>query len=61
MTGQTSKILIHAPNIACKALPGYFVILRNAQEGERNPLIIADTDTEAGTITIVYLVMGKTT
>ncbi|QJT10934.1 sulfide/dihydroorotate dehydrogenase-like FAD/NAD-binding protein [Oceanidesulfovibrio marinus] len=59
--GQTSKLVIHAPHIARKALPGNFVILRIAPEGERIPLTIADTDTEAGTITIVYLVMGKTT
>lgn len=29
--------------------------------GERIPLTIADTDPAQGTITIVYLVMGKTT
>jgi len=31
------------------------------ENGERIPLTIADTDRQAGTITIVYLVLGKTT
>ena len=59
--GQTSKLVIHAPLIARKALPGNFVILRVSQQGERIPLTIADTDKKEGTITIVYLVLGKST
>ncbi len=59
--GQTSKLVIHAPHIAAKAEPGNFVILRVCEKGERIPLTIADTDRENGTITIVYLVLGKST
>lgn len=59
--GQTSKLVIDAPHIAAKAKPGNFVILRVCDKGERIPLTIADTDTENGTITIVYLVLGKST
>ncbi|WP_126376218.1 sulfide/dihydroorotate dehydrogenase-like FAD/NAD-binding protein [Desulfovibrio ferrophilus] len=59
--GQTSKLVVSAPQIALKAKPGNFVILRIAEKGERIPLTIADTDPEAGTITMVYLVMGKST
>ena len=58
---QTSKLVIEAPEIAAKAKPGNFVILRVDPRGERIPLTIADTDKEKGTITIVYLVLGKTT
>ena len=36
-------------------------MLRMTPTGERIPLTIADTDAENGTITIVYLVMGKST
>ncbi|WP_031484599.1 sulfide/dihydroorotate dehydrogenase-like FAD/NAD-binding protein [Maridesulfovibrio frigidus] len=57
--GQTSLLVIEAPQIAKKAKPGNFVILRIHDKGERVPLTIADTDPEAGTITIVYLVVGK--
>lgn len=59
--GTTSKMVLHAPHIAQKALPGHFVMLRMSPQGERIPLTIADTDKEKGTITIVYLVMGKST
>ena len=58
--GRVSELVIDAPDIARKALPGNFVILRLTPEGERIPLTIADTDPEAGTITIVYMVIGKT-
>ena len=59
--GQTSKLVIEAPRIAAKAEPGNFIILRVSELGERIPLTIADTDKENGTITIVYLVLGKST
>ena len=59
--GQTSLLVIDAPQIARKAKPGNFVIIRVWDKGERIPLTIADTDPEAGTITIVYLVVGKST
>ena len=59
--GTTSKLVLDAPEIARTAKPGHFVILRVNEKGERIPLTIADTDPEKGTITIVYLVLGKTT
>ena len=59
--GRTSKLVLDAPHIASTAKPGHFVMLRVNERGERFPLTIADTDAERGTITIVYLVMGKST
>jgi len=59
--GATSELVLEAPQIAAKAQPGNFVILRVWEDGERIPLTIADADPEAGTITLVYLIMGKTT
>ena len=59
--GKTSKLVLHAPEIAAKARPGHFVMLRMSPEGERIPLTIADTDASRGEITIVYLVLGKST
>jgi len=59
--GQTTMMVIDAPQIAKKAKPGNFVMLRTSEHGERIPLTIADCDKEKGTITIVYLVVGKTT
>lgn len=52
---------IEAPLIAKKAKPGQFVILKANEDGERIPLTMADTDPENGTITIIYMVVGKST
>lgn len=52
---------IDAPLIAKKAKPGQFVILKANEEGERIPLTMANTNPEAGTITIIYMVVGKST
>ena len=52
---------IEAPIIAKKARPGQFVILKANEEGERIPLTMADTDPEKGTVTIIYMVVGKST
>jgi ferredoxin--NADP+ reductase len=52
---------IEAPLIAKKAKPGQFVILKANEAGERIPLTMADTDPEKGTLTIIYMVVGKST
>jgi ferredoxin--NADP+ reductase len=52
---------ITAPYIAKKAQPGQFIILRISESGERIPLTIADYDSEKGTVTIIYQIVGKTT
>ncbi len=54
-------MVIHAPLIAKKAEPGQFIILRADADGERIPLTIADFDREAGTVTIIFQVVGSTT
>ncbi len=52
---------IAAARIARKRLPGQFVILRVYERGERIPITIADSDPQAGHITIVVQGIGKTT
>ncbi|HKJ98221.1 MAG TPA: sulfide/dihydroorotate dehydrogenase-like FAD/NAD-binding protein [Desulfotignum sp.] len=52
---------IDAPRISRKAKPGQFVILQADETGERIPLTMADTNPEKGTITIIYMVVGKST
>jgi ferredoxin/flavodoxin---NADP+ reductase len=52
---------IEAPLIAKKAKPGQFVILKANEDGERIPLTMAHTDAAKGTITIIYMVVGKST
>jgi ferredoxin/flavodoxin---NADP+ reductase len=52
---------LDAPRIARKRKAGQFVILRVLETGERFPLTIADSDPDAGTITIIFQVVGKST
>ncbi len=52
---------IDAPLIARKAKPGQFVILKANETGERIPLTMADTNPEKGTLTVIYMVVGKST
>ncbi|RJQ46491.1 MAG: sulfide/dihydroorotate dehydrogenase-like FAD/NAD-binding protein [Nitrospiraceae bacterium] len=52
---------IGAKDIARKAKPGNFFMLRTHEQGERVPLTIADFDRDRGTITTVFQKVGKTT
>ena len=52
---------IEAPQIAKKAQPGQFVMLIIDEKGERVPLTMADVNKEKGTITIIYMIVGKST
>ena len=55
------RYLIHMPEIARKHRAGQFVIVLLHEHGERIPLTIADSDAEAGTITLVVQEVGKST
>jgi len=52
---------VHHPKLARKARPGQFVILRVTEDGERFPLTIADSDAQAGTIALIFAVVGRST
>ena len=56
-----TRMDIEAPLIAKKAEPGQFIILRVDENGERIPLTVADFDREAGTVTIIFQIVGATT
>ncbi len=52
------KLVVEAPLIAKARKAGHFVIVRVGENGERMPLTIADSDIEAGTITLVVQTVG---
>ena len=54
-------MVIEAPYVARKCEPGQFIILRVDEDGERVPLTIADYDREAGTVEIIYQILGYST
>ena len=55
------QLQIEAPLVANKAKPGQFIILRVDEQGERIPLTVAGTDKEAGTVKIIFQIVGGTT
>lgn len=61
LSDVTKLMVIAAPEVARKAQAGQFVIVRIDERGERIPLTIADYDREAGTITLIFQEVGKTT
>lgn len=52
---------IKAPYVAKKAQAGQFIILRVCEEGERIPLTVAGFDRQAGTVKIIFQIVGATT
>ena len=52
---------IYAPLVARKAEPGQFIILRVDEDGERIPLTVAGYDRQAGTVKIIFQIVGATT
>ncbi len=59
--GTTIEMNIEAPRVAKKCLAGQFIIFRLDEFGERVPLTIADYDREAGTVSIMFQPVGRST
>lgn len=55
------QLQIEAPLVANKAKPGQFIILRVDEDGERIPLTVAGVDKEAGSVKIIFQIVGGTT
>ena len=56
-----TEMSIEAPLIAKKAKAGQFIILRAKDDSERIPLTIAGTDPVAGTVDIIFQLVGAGT
>ena len=56
-----TRMEILAPEVAAKAEPGQFIILRPQADSERIPLTVADFDREKGSVTIIFQIVGATT
>ena len=56
-----TELWINAPLIAKKAKAGQFIIVRAKEDSERIPLTIAGFDREAGTVSIIFQVVGAGT
>lgn len=61
LSATVKLIVVEAPTVSRKAKAGQFVIVRIDETGERIPLTIADFDRQAGTITLIFQEVGKST
>ncbi len=61
LSDVTKLMIVEAPQVAHKAQPGQFVIVRVHERAERIPLTIADFDRQMGTITLIFQEVGKST
>ena len=61
LSPNVTRLDVHAPRIAQIRQAGQFVIVHLAENSERIPLTIADSNPDAGTITLVIQAVGKST
>ena len=61
LTQNIYRMVVSAPRVAAKVLPGQFVILKKDEKGERIPLTVADYDRKNGTVTVIFQAVGAST
>ena len=61
LAGPNYEMIVEAPRVAARCLPGQFIIVKLDEQAERIPLTITDYDREKGTIEIVYQPIGEST
>lgn len=61
LNSEVTRMVVQAPEIAKKILPGQFIMLRIDEKGERIPLTMNACDSEKGTVTIIFQAVGATT
>jgi len=61
LNDSVTLLEVDAPLVAKKTLPGQFIVFKVDEQGERIPLTIADTNRDAGTVTIIFQHVGRST
>ncbi len=61
LAGNIYEMVVEAPRVAKRCLPGQFIIVKLDETAERIPLTICDYDREKETITIVFQPVGAST
>lgn len=61
ISSNSYEMLIEAPLVVKKCIPGQFVIVMAKEDSERIPLTVYDYDKEKGLLTIIYQVIGAST
>jgi len=61
ISSNSFEMLVEAPLVVRKAMPGQFVIVMAKEDSERVPLTIYDYDKEKGLLYLIYQVVGAST
>ena len=61
LNSDSYELIVEAPFVVQKCLPGQFVIVMPKEDSERIPLTIYDYDQEKGTLHMIYQVVGAST
>jgi len=61
LTNNIFLMEVEAERVAKRCMPGQFLIVRTDAESERIPLTICDYNREAGTVTLVFQIIGEST
>ncbi len=61
LASNICQMIVEAPRVAHKCMPGQFLIVRTGPDSERIALTICDYDRDKGTITIVFQTVGAST
>ena len=61
LSPNVTRLDVHAPRVAQIRQAGQFVIVHLAENSERIPLTVADSNPETGTIALVIQAVGKST
>ena len=61
LAGPNYEMIVEAPRVAARCLPGQFIIVKLDETAERIPLTITDYDREKGTVEIVFQPVGLST
>lgn len=61
LTDITALMTVEAPDVARKAKPGQFIILRADETAERVPFTISEADPDTGAVSIIFQTVGEST
>ena len=61
ISSNSYEMVVEAPLVVKKCMPGQFVIVMACEDSERIPLTIYDFDKEKGLLSLIYQVVGAST
>lgn len=61
ISSNSYEMIVEAPMVVERCIPGQFVIVMGREDSERIPLTIYDFDRESGNVSLIYQVVGAST